>query len=243
VRVELEQDAVGDEDLAGLGGVAEAGRDVDVDAEVVAADLARAAEVDAGAQPGAEAFDLDRGDPFLSDKAGLDRAAGIPKRRHQPVAEALDDLALALGHRRLDRRRHLPQQPQRRLVARLQRPAREADQVGEQDCDVDLTATAVLGLRQPLPPLQRRQPELAEHAVLLASQLDQLLGGQIGGTTARGREVVDQRLVAEQPLPRLPRRPQQLWLAVETARGGEEALRRFLLGTGGHRGSLEGVSS
>src|SRR5581483_9211502 len=50
---------VGDQDLARAGGLGEARRDVDVDAEVVAADLPGAAEVDAGPKPGAKAGALD----------------------------------------------------------------------------------------------------------------------------------------------------------------------------------------
>src|SRR3982751_2582936 len=49
VRGELLQHAAGDEDLARLRRLGEAGGDVDVDAEVAAAELAGAAEVDAGA--------------------------------------------------------------------------------------------------------------------------------------------------------------------------------------------------
>src|SRR3954470_11457442 len=85
VRIELQEDPVGDEDLAGLGGVAEAGGDVDVDAEVVAACLVARAELDAGAQLRAEARDLDRGDPLPGGEGGLGRALRIPERCHQAV--------------------------------------------------------------------------------------------------------------------------------------------------------------
>ena len=62
-----------------------------------------------------------------------DRLIGVGEHRHHPVAEALDDVAVMAGHRRLDRLGDRAQELERDVVAGLERPIGEADQVGEHD--------------------------------------------------------------------------------------------------------------
>ena len=188
------------EDLARLGGFGESRGDIDVDAEVVASDLARAAQMNAGSKSWHVAIDLDRGRTLARDEGRLCGARGVPEDGHQAVAESLDDLATPFDDRRLDRLAHGAQQFDRRLVAGFQCPAREADDVGEQNRDVNFSAPAALGLADPLPQLERRQPKLSQHARRVAPQGSKLARCEIGGTTARGREPVDELLIAQDQL-------------------------------------------
>ena len=71
-----------------------------------------------------------------------------------PSPSRFTSVAAVGGDRRVLGGRHLAQQLQRRLVAGVERPGRELDDVGEQDRHVHLPATASLCLRQRLPRLQ-----------------------------------------------------------------------------------------
>jgi hypothetical protein len=79
----------------------------------------------------------------------LDRAAGLLEDRHQPVAEALDDLAAARADLRLDGRADLAQERHRLGVADVERPGGEVREVGEHDRQLAVAAAAALRLERP----------------------------------------------------------------------------------------------
>ena len=95
---------------------------------------------------------------------GVGRAG---KDGHHAVAEALDDLAGVLAHRRLDRLRNLAKELDRRVVARLHRPVRELDQVGKEDREVGIDRNAARAGSERVPHLERGEPSLAQDAGLL----------------------------------------------------------------------------
>ena len=63
-------------------------------------------------------------------------ACGVGKDGEKAVPEPLDDPSVTAGEGGLDCSRDLAQQLHRRLVARLERPGGEPDQVGEEDRDL-----------------------------------------------------------------------------------------------------------
>ena len=85
----------------------------------------------------------------LEDRRG--GLVGVAEDGHHPVAEPLDDLAAMRGHRRLDRSGDLAQQLERNVVTGLQRPVREADEVGEHDRQ-PIVAELAAGRRARPPP-------------------------------------------------------------------------------------------
>src|SRR3954467_5312263 len=102
-----------DEYLVGLGVLGQPRGDVHVDPQVVAADLARLAHVQAGAELRlvAVAFDLTEVVAAFLDR--LERLGRLGEDRHHPVAQPLDHAAAAVGHRRLDRLADVAQQVDR----------------------------------------------------------------------------------------------------------------------------------
>src|ERR1035437_4618605 len=152
-RVESCERVAGDEDLAGLGCLDEPGGDVDVDAEVVAADLARPPDVNARAQLGPIALRLQRSRALARGERRLDRARGVPESGHQTVAEPLDYLAPAPEDRGLDGVADVTEQGDGGTVAGLERPGRKAGEVGEEDRHVEVPATAAVVLGEALPGL------------------------------------------------------------------------------------------
>ena len=162
-------DRVGDQQLAGRGALGHPGRDVHVHAQVVAAHAPRAAQVQAGAQPRRVALALQPAHGVEGAQGGLHAVHRIVEHGHQAVAERLDHLAAVVGHRLLGGVVHVAEQLDDRLVAGLQRPGREVDQVGEQDRHVHLAAAPALGLGDRLPHLQRRQAGLAGQRVAVAA--------------------------------------------------------------------------
>ena len=95
---------------------------------------------------------------------GVERRRGVVEDGHHAVAQALDDLAAMLVHRLLDRASHLAQQRERRIVAGVERPGREVDEIGEDDRQLRGPATAPLRLGDVLPDLQRAQAGLAQQS-------------------------------------------------------------------------------
>ena len=152
-----------------FGGLAHSGRDVDVDAEVVAADPSWASEVDAGAKLRRVAVHLYPADVELCLERGVNRLLGDPKHSHGAVAKPLHQAPPMRRDRRVLCGRHPAQQLQRRLVAGVERPGGEADDVGEQDRDVKPCRGRVPGLRpapatlegRPAPARERRSAALA----------------------------------------------------------------------------------
>src|SRR5699024_5258603 len=90
-RVQTAERRLADEDLPGARLLRQSGRDVDVHAEVVAADQARLPGVDADPDAGTPAGDLDR---VESGRPRDDRVEGELRwgeDRHESVAAPLDD--------------------------------------------------------------------------------------------------------------------------------------------------------
>jgi hypothetical protein len=132
----------------------------------------------------------------LCQKSGVNRVIGVAKDRHGAVAEPFDQAAPMPGDRRVLGCGDLAQQLQRRLVARLERPGREADDVGEQDRDVELPATPALRLGKGLPRLQGAQPELANGARPLGLDLGDQAPDPLRDLGARGGQRVAVLVVA-----------------------------------------------
>ena len=89
VFVELSAGRSRDQDLTALRRVGDAGRDVDVHPEVIAAHLARLAEMDAGAQLRREAADLDLAEPALGLAAPSTALPGSSKTAIEPSPRRL----------------------------------------------------------------------------------------------------------------------------------------------------------
>jgi hypothetical protein len=132
VAVKQLECCVRDEHLARLGGVADPRRDVDVDAEQVAAEPSRSSVVDTGSHPRPVAVDRDSLQRVVGVERRVDRALDRRERCHQSVAESLDDLSLVPEYGRFHHRPDFAQEPEHSFVAGLQSPGRESDQVGEQ---------------------------------------------------------------------------------------------------------------
>ena len=101
-------------------------------------------------------------------------------------------------HARLHRESDLPQQVHGLLVAGVERPVREADQVGEQDGHLPLAAAAALGLGERLPHLERAEAELADRARPLVRQVHDALPEELRRLVAGHRQRVAVALVARQ---------------------------------------------
>ena len=173
--------------------------------------------MDARAQPRAAPAERDPRDRRARVARRRDRVAGLLEDGHVAVAEPLDDDAVALRDGRLDRERDPAQQLQRALVAGLQRPRGEADEVGEEDRQLALAVAAALRLRERLPQLQRAEAGLARDARALQAQRREPLAEQLGRLVAGDRERVAVALVARQPRPRAAGRVQRALVRVESS--------------------------
>ena len=140
--------------------------------EIVAAELARDAPVHAGAHPRADSRrPSTSATAAWASSAACAASPATEEGGHHAVAETLDQPALASARSR-------PRRPPRRraaassaaLVAGLQRPGREADQVGEQQRHLPVAAPAAGGLGQRLPQLQPGQADLLDQALGLGAQ-------------------------------------------------------------------------
>src|SRR5436190_8300307 len=109
-----------DEELLALGRGDDAGGDVDVDAEIVAAEPTRLAPVDPAAHPRRVSGDLDRGDPVETVERGLDRGRGVIEDGHQPVSEPFDDGSPVVGDVTVEDAAHLAQELDRGRIADLE---------------------------------------------------------------------------------------------------------------------------
>src|SRR4051794_35832231 len=138
--VELLACRAGHQHLAFPGSLGDARGDVDVDPEVVASQLARAAHVNPCAQPRLVAVDAHFRHRATRLQRGRDRRAGTVEYGHQAVAQALYDPPAAIADRRLPHRPDLPKQLQRGLVTRFERPRGEVDEVREEDRKLALAA-------------------------------------------------------------------------------------------------------
>src|SRR3954447_10331045 len=200
VRLEPFARGLRNQHLAPLCRLRHPGRDVDVHAEVVAADAARTAEVQARAQRGLVPVGVDAGHAAAGVQRRLDARLHIGEDGHDAVAEALDHAPLAAGDRPVGHLAETLQELDRGLVAGLERPGREADEVDEQDPHLLLAAPAPLCLGQRLPDLQRAEPELAGEAGAVGAGHGQAAGEQLRRVLAGAGERIAEVLVAGKEL-------------------------------------------
>src|SRR3954465_10168770 len=140
LAVEALSHGLGDEHLVGTRRLAQARGDVHVDADVVAADRPRAAEVETRAKLRVVAVGADLGAGDERGARGLHGLGGIGEDRHRAVAEPLDHLPAALLDRGAPGGVDAAKEVERALVPCGERPGGEPDQVGEEDRHLVLAA-------------------------------------------------------------------------------------------------------
>jgi hypothetical protein len=237
-RIEPVQSATGNENLAGLSCLGKARGDVYINAEVVASDLPGASQVDARPKARRVAIDLDRRNPLTPLKRCVGRAVCVSERTHEPIAETLYDLAAPAEDRRLDCIADFAQQPNRKLVASLQGPGREADQVCEQDGEIYFSAPAALGLGQSLPPLEHRRAHLSHYARLFGPKCRELAKSDVDGAPLRHREPIVDPVVAHRQHPCSAGGAHERRVAIELAKSRGKSLPARMGATDGHQRSL-----
>src|SRR5438105_120159 len=164
VVAQLRPRRLGHQHLPRLGRRRDPGGDVHVHPQVVATDLPRSPDVNAGADARLVALGLDLGETAVRFAHRAHGRARVREHRHVPVAEALHHLALVLLDRWLDGPGHLAQQLHGLGVPDLERPGRELDQVREEDRAALRSPTPALRLRHRLVHLERREPDLPQRA-------------------------------------------------------------------------------
>ena len=118
----------------------------------------------------------------------LHRRPRFVEDRHQAIADPLDDVAAMTADAGFLGDTDLPQQLQRRLVARGERPRREVDEIGEKNRHLAITAPAPLSLGHCLPDLERAEAELTGSARALRRRLGDPAGEQVRGPIPRRRQ-------------------------------------------------------
>jgi hypothetical protein len=68
------------------------------------------------------------------------------------------------------------------LISRLQRPLREAHEVGEENRDIHFASTSTLSIRESLPALKNRSPKLSGDAGLLCPEGRELTKRDVDGS-------------------------------------------------------------
>ena len=222
VTLDLGQQRVGDQHLAGLGRRRHARGDVDVNAEIVAAQPAGPAPVNARPHARRVVVDLDPAHRLLRIERRLDRRLGGQERGHQTIAQALDDPALVLGDHRLDLGSDLAQEFEHGGVAGLQRPPGEPDQIGEQQRHLEVAAAAAGRLRNRLPDLKGGQANLLGNALASRLQRGDAAGDHLDGGSTRGRQGIAELLVPRQPPADAAGSRQERRLAVQSRDGGTQ---------------------
>ena len=159
--------------------------DVHVDAQPVRTDPLRPAGVDADPHPRRVAVHVKGFHRFPSLDRGGNRRRRLGEHRHDAVAHSLDDLAARLQQRRLDDLRDAAKEFERGVVARTQRPRREAHQVGEDDRRLPVGGLAGHPLGQRLPHLQSAQADFARGGLAMQQSIGGACGG--AGTADAGR--------------------------------------------------------
>ena len=106
--------------------------------------------------------------------------------------------------RRLDGPRHLTQKRERGIVARLQRPGRKADQVGEDQRHLRVCWLSGNGLGQRLPYLQHAQTDLPRCRIPVAQQPVGGSGSSSRTSVTGSRQRITELWVAGQQPPRPP---------------------------------------
>nr|WP_233629926.1 hypothetical protein [Amycolatopsis sp. WAC 04197] len=156
--------------------------------EIVVADPLRIPAVQPRAQMGQIPVGLDHAHGGTRLVGGVHRLPRVGEHGHHPVAEPLDDTAAVPGDDRLGHLGDLPQQLQHAVVARLQRPGRKADEVGEQHGDAVRGPRRGAGAADGLPCLDRGQPQLAGGAGPVGTRLGEQAGEPIGRASRRRRQ-------------------------------------------------------
>jgi hypothetical protein len=169
----------------------------------------------AGADHRPVSGDLDLGEPLARGEHRRDSVVGCGEDRHHPVAESLHYLAAVLSDRRLDRVGDVAEKLQGRLVARIDRPGRELDEVGEDDRAFDVAPAAALGLAQRLPDLERTQARLAKNAGTLRGHFRDAAPDQVGLLAAGNRERVAEAAVAREHVAQAAHHPEQALVLVQ----------------------------
>lgn len=144
--------------------------DVHIHTQPIRGQPLRAAGVDADPHPRCIAGHLDRSQRLLGGQHGPHGDGRIAEHGHQPVAHALDDVPAGVQQRWFDGAGHLAQQRQGGVVARLQRPGGEPDQVGEDQRHLRIGRTTRDALGQRLPHLQHPEADLTRHRVAVPQQ-------------------------------------------------------------------------
>ena len=214
---------LGNQDLLGLRRLDHTCGDVHVDAEVVAAELARLARVHAGSQARPVARDLDLPHAVASVERRRDGVVRVLEDGHRPVAEVLHDRAVVFGDRLVEHVADLAQQLDRRLVTDLERPRREPDEVREQQRDL-LRPQPAAGRprRGPARPGARPGRARVRRSAGRCAGAPDLAGDHLGRCVPGGRQGVAEPLVARK-LPAQPARDrQQLGSAVGLHRPGPD---------------------
>ena len=167
------------------------GGDVDVDAEPVATDALGPAGVDSGTNPGRKAVDLNGFHGVAGRDRGTQRGARIAKNHHHSVTHALDDVTTGVQQWRFGDLSDPTQQPQGRLVARLQRPVREAHQIGEHDRHLGVGRPSGHPFGERLPQLQGGQAHLPGRRVALQQAVRGAGGGLRAAIPGRRQRVTE----------------------------------------------------
>jgi predicted acyl esterase len=187
--------AIGDHDLVGLGHLGHSGGNVDVDSEVVAAELSRSSPVNPGAHSWPVAVDRDAGQRVLGIECRVDSILRLPEDSHQPVPQPLDDPPASILDRAFDGGSHLPEQLDGRGIPHVQRPRGKANEVREQDSQLAVAEAPTGGLRQRLPELETRQAKLLGHALTFRLQRRHAPGDHLNRRLPGGGQGVAEALV------------------------------------------------
>src|SRR5699024_5580250 len=157
---EFGQRGIGDQYLAACRGVRYARGDVDVDTEIVVPDPLGCAAVQPDTQLRAVVTTGDGADCRVRTICRGDSFGSLDEHCHHPVPEGFHHCATTVGYGFITRRTDVVQQLQHLLVACLQGPLGERDEVGEHDGAFPFTGlppTSATGGR--MPDLHTGEPE------------------------------------------------------------------------------------
>jgi len=132
-------------------------------------------------------LNLERSHGSLRVEGASHRRLGIEEGDHRAVPESLHEPAALGFHGRDEGLVNGAQQGQRRFVAGLQRPVREADEVGEDDRQLGLALFVPAADSERLVDLKGAEPELAQGAGPLRAGLGEAAPELLVSQTVRDR--------------------------------------------------------